>query len=334
MVRSGMEMEKNDMSDGMKTEHIDACPECGTDDIKRDERNELVCQCCGLVVQESTMDRSPKAVYSFEETSTKTQSGPKMTVMLHDKGLSTKISEGNKDSNGGRVSQHKAASLRKMERRMRLSKSKDKRLMKGLKFIKEIASKHDLPTSVEERAAHLFRKLSERSFFKGRSCRTVSVALLYLACKEQNIPRVLDEFSEHTDIPTTRLFDVYKKIKNNLGVGLKPTQPEEFVNKFCTELGFNNGSRKVAKSVIDLAKKENLVSGKSPTGIAGGAVYLVKVELMGDNSATTQSEISDIAQVTEVTIRTRYKELKELVNGNPSYKSEIERTLKENSSPN
>jgi transcription initiation factor TFIIB len=49
-----------------------------------------------------------------------------------------------------------------------------------------------------------------------------------------------------------------------------------------------------------------LTSGRGPTGIAAAATYIASV-LAGEKR--TQREIAEIANVTEVTIRNRYKEL-------------------------
>ena len=51
-----------------------------------------------------------------------------------------------------------------------------------------------------------------------------------------------------------------------------------------------------------------LTSGRGPTGIAAAATYIATVLT---NERKTQREIAEIANVTEVTIRNRYKELLE-----------------------
>ncbi len=62
----------------------------------------------------------------------------------------------------------------------------------------------------------------------------------------------------------------------------------------------------IAHKTISVAKENKLTSGRGPTGIAAAASYIASV-LTGERK--TQREIAEIAQVTEVTIRNRYKEL-------------------------
>ena len=60
------------------------------------------------------------------------------------------------------------------------------------------------------------------------------------------------------------------------------------------------------KELEEAKNKHGLITGKDPKGIAASAIYIASI--MTDNHAT-QREIASAAEVTEVTIRNRYKEL-------------------------
>ena len=60
--------------------------------------------------------------------------------------------------------------------------------------------------------------------------------------------------------------------------------------------------------ILEIAKEMKLTSGGGPTGIAAAATYIATVLT---SERKTQREIAEIANVTEVTIRNRYKELLE-----------------------
>jgi transcription initiation factor TFIIB len=62
----------------------------------------------------------------------------------------------------------------------------------------------------------------------------------------------------------------------------------------------------IAYKTLIVAKQLRLTSGRGPAGVAAAASYIASV-LTGERK--TQREIAEIAQVTEVTIRNRYKEL-------------------------
>ena len=56
---------------------------------------------------------------------------------------------------------------------------------------------------------------------------------------------------------------------------------------------------------------KGLASGRGPTGVAAAAVYIAGL-LKGERR--TQKEVADVVGVTEVTIRNRYRELKNKLN--------------------
>jgi transcription initiation factor TFIIIB Brf1 subunit/transcription initiation factor TFIIB len=63
------------------------------------------------------------------------------------------------------------------------------------------------------------------------------------------------------------------------------------------------------KEAVDILKKaeiSELTSGRGPAGIAAAALYVAA--LLNDEKKT-QREVADVAGITEVTIRNRYKEL-------------------------
>jgi transcription initiation factor TFIIB len=54
------------------------------------------------------------------------------------------------------------------------------------------------------------------------------------------------------------------------------------------------------------ARTEGITSGKDPTCIAAAALYIASIM---EGERRTQREIGEVAGVTEVTVRNRYKEL-------------------------
>ena len=60
-----------------------------------------------------------------------------------------------------------------------------------------------------------------------------------------------------------------------------------------------------------MARDVELTSGRGPTGIAAAALYVASL-IHGEKR--TQREVADVAGVTEVTIRNRYKELIQRLN--------------------
>jgi len=93
-----------------------------------------------------------------------------------------------------------------------------------------------------------------------------------------------------------------------LKLKLMPTRPEDYISRFCSELKLGGEVQAKAMEILADAAKKELTSGRGPTGVAGAAIYISSILC---NSRRTQREVADVAGVTEVTIRNRYKELTE-----------------------
>ena len=75
---------------------------------------------------------------------------------------------------------------------------------------------------------------------------------------------------------------------------------------FCSGLDLDAEVQAKAYELISAAQEKELTSGRGPTGIAASIIYIASV-LCGKRR--TQREVAEVAGVTEVTIRNRYKEL-------------------------
>ena len=63
--------------------------------------------------------------------------------------------------------------------------------------------------------------------------------------------------------------------------------------------------------ISPLPQTARLTSGRGPAGIAAAGLY---VAALLNNEKKTQREVADVAGITEVTIRNRYKELLDKLN--------------------
>src|SRR5467141_1269760 len=177
-----------------------ACPECRGDHLVRDySRAEIVCEDCGLVLDDMIIDEGPEwRAFDSEQRESRERAGPPSTIMAHDKGLSTSIGWRNKDAYGRQIPHKSRAQiyrLRKWQHRIRTSKSGERSLAQGLTEINTMASKMGLPRHVRESAAVLYRRASTKNLVRGRSIDEVVAATLYASCRQCGVPRTLDEIT-------------------------------------------------------------------------------------------------------------------------------------------
>ena len=294
-------------------DEISKCPECGGYHLTRDyERGELVCQECGLVIDDQIIDQGPEwRSFDVEQNEQRSRTGSPMTYTVHDKGLSTEIGWGNKDSYGRSIPSKNRAQLyrmRKWQHRTRVSNSTERNLSLALTELSILSSKMGLPRTVRETASMIYRKAVDKNLIRGRSVEGVAASSLYAACRQCGIPRTLNEIAKVSRIGKKEIGRTYRFMSRELKLNLMPTSPEDYISRFCSELSLSGKVQIKALELIKQATDIELTSGRGPNGVSAAAIYIASVMC---EERRTQKQIGKVAGVTEVTVRNRYKELTE-----------------------
>jgi transcription initiation factor TFIIB len=163
-----------------------------------------------------------------------------------------------------------------------------------------------LPRNIREAASLIYRKAVEERLIRGRSIEGVAAAALYAACRESKIPRTLDEIADVSRVSKKEIGRSYRFIARELLIHLRPTSPIDYIPRFGSDLKLSGEAQSKAIELLNEAQKKGLTSGRGPTGVAAAAIYIASV-LTGERR--TQRDVADVARVTEVTVRNRYKEL-------------------------
>jgi len=296
-----------------KVDELNRCPECDSSHLVRDyERGELVCEECGLILDEQFIDQGPEwRAFDAEQGEKRARTGAPMTYTIHDKGLSTEIGWKNKDSYGKSIPTRNRAQLyrlRKWQRRIRVSNATERNLAFALSELDRMASGMGLPRNVRETAAMIYRKAVTKNLIRGRSIEGVVAASLYAACRQCNVPRTLDEIASASRVGRKEIGRTYRFMTRELKLKLMPTSPQDYISRFCSELKLSGEVQSKSAEILKMADDKELTSGRGPTGVSAAAIYIASILC---NERRTQREVADIAGVTEVTIRNRYKELTE-----------------------
>jgi transcription initiation factor TFIIB len=288
------------------------CPECGGKVAADTEHGETVCTECGLVVEEDEIDRGPEwRAFDSAEKDQKSRVGAPTTNMMHDKGLSTNIGWQDKDAYGNQLSnrqRRKMQRLRTWNERFRTRDSKERNLKQALGEIERMASALGLPENVRETASVIYRRALSENLLPGRSIEGVATAALYAAARQAGVPRSLDEVERVSRVDKMELTRTYRYIIRELNLEVKPADPESYVPRFISDLELSDEVERRARELIEAARNAGVLSGKSPVGLAAAAVYAAALLC---NQKVTQNEVSEVADISEVTIRNRYKELLE-----------------------
>lgn len=305
------------------------CPECGGFLVRDYRHAEVTCSVCGLVVDESIADLGAET-RSFDSDSwvKKTRTGSPMTYTKPHKGLTTEIDKYDRDIRGGTVSKEarkRMYRMRKWQRRINVSSSVEKDIIPALNEISRELSELGLPISMKEDAAIMYRKICNRGLVRGRSIEAIIAAITYILCRKRSIPRTLGEIADVSGIDPKDVGKTYRYVARHLAVKVPPTTPSDYLPKFACDVGLPNYVVDKAKEIIADAKKMGLTSGRAPAGVAAAVLY-ISADIY--NMQKTQKEIADAANVTEVTVRNRHRELEEKMDIY-RYKQEVLKELKE-----
>lgn len=290
---------------------IQRCPECGSTRLMRDyESAEVVCMECGYVVDMKIADQGPEwRAFDNEQRDKRARAGAPVTFTIHDKGLSTMIDWHDRDFFGKKFDANQRAQmyrLRKWQRRIRVSDAIERNLAFALSEITKIANVLSLPKSIFETSSVIYRKAVKEHLIRGRSIQGISAAAVYIACRQCGLPRTLDEIANAASISKREVGRSYRFLVKELNLSIPPLRASHYISKFSNQLTMQGKVEDIANKILSIASELKLTSGRGPTGIAAAASYIASV-LVGEKR--TQREIAEIAKVTEVTIRNRYKEL-------------------------
>ncbi len=284
---------------------IKRCPECGSTNLYwNKEKGEIICRDCGLVIEEKMMDLGQDWREFEDGDSSKRRAGAPLNSTQYDQGLGTEVGRKSDVNKLKGRERNKYFRLRKWQ--YRISTALERNLKLALAELKRVSSYLKLPQSVEEEAARIYRRAVEKGLVRGRSMESVVAGSLYAACRRDEVPRTLDELSEASGIDKKEIGRTYRFVTRELGIKILPSNPVDYIARFASTLGLSSLSQSKAVEILDMAQKSELTSGRGPTGIAAAALY---VAALMNGEKRTQRDVADVAGVTEVTIRNRYKEL-------------------------
>ena len=293
--------------------YVKKCPECASINlfVNRD-KGEIICKDCGLVVEDKMVEFGQEWRDFDSESggpSGRRRSGAPMTYTQFDQGLGTEVGQKADLFQLGAKDRNKFFRLRKWQ--YRISTAIERNLKLALAELKRVSSFLKLPRSVEEDAAMIYTHAVQRGLVRGRSMESVVAGALYAACRRHEVPRTLDELAEASSIEKKEIGRTYRFVTRELGISILPSNPADYIARFASSLKLSAETQSKAVEILEKAQKAELTSGRGPTGIAAASLY---VSALIHGEKRTQREVADVAGVTEVTIRNRYKELLEKLN--------------------
>ncbi len=285
--------------------------DCGGTKIVTDNgTGEQVCTTCGTVLDTIMFNQGPEwRAFDPQQVDKLTRVGAPLTNLIHDKGLSTTISWKSQDGTGRRLTlaekerQHR---LRKWQRRTTTNDSIQRNLTQALSELNRIADDLKLPQNTRETAAHLYRKAVTQGLIRGRTIQSVVASAVYMACRQCNVIRSLEDVANAATITRKEAARNYRHLYKQLQPDVPQVNKDQLITKYVSGLRVSGVTEQLCRRIMDRAKKQRLTIGRAPEGITAAALYIA---CRLNEEHRTQGQIAKASQITEVTIRNRYKEL-------------------------
>jgi len=277
------------------------CPECGGNIISLIETGDVVCNQCGLVLKEKVISNNGRRAYSKEEKSKRERTGAPISILLPDISLTTTI-----DKNSINNPDLKRAA--KWNTRMTWEK---RNILIATTELKRIGSKLNLPNHVKEEAMRLYKEVFKRKLLRGRSINSMIAACLYFAIRKNKLSRTLQEILDESAENDKDVRRCYRVILRELNLKAPNTDPSSLIPRFIVDLELGHEIENLTKKIVNTFTSNFATSGKDPKGIVAGALYIACKK---KGLEITQQKIADTVGITEVTLRSRYKELKQKLN--------------------
>ena len=285
------------------------CSECGSIDLIRDEqRGELICSKCGIVVESQAFSSAPEwRAYSSEEHVARSRVGSPISPLRAEMGFRVQISNSRRDSTGQYLSpsvQSKFSRLSKMDNMTRSSKIRN--LQFALKELKRIRSQLELSEDIAKAAANYYRMALKKNLIRGRSIDGMVTASLYLACRKKQAPLTLKDITSVASVSPKELGRCVRILLHELNIKSTPSDYNALIHRLGGALKLTMATRKLATDIMLKAREKGITVGKNPMSIAAASLYIAAIKT---GERRTQQEIAKVARTTPVTIRNRFKEL-------------------------
>ena len=298
----------------LKQRSLSRCPRCGKSSMVLDSTSgEQICTHCGYVMKDRIEETGPEWRNFAKEQGEvdRRRTGTPSSLAMHDMGLATMIGKENADAAGRALEstmRNTLERLRTWDRRSQVHTSEDRNLRQAFSELARLGEKLNVGEAITEKAAYIYRKAFDKRLVRGRSITGMITAALYAALRDTETPRTLKDLSLVSGVKKNDLAQSYRLLLKEMDLRMPVRDPAKYVSRIGSKAGASERTQRRALEILRRAQETGSSAGKDPMGLAAAALYVASVM---ENESKTQKDFAQAAGVTEVTIRNRYKGLKE-----------------------
>src|ERR671933_1718822 len=316
--RSGKQIieRKNDISGHSRT----LCSICKRNGkiVTDPESGEIICSNCGMVIMDKAEDigHLERRMFSSKEGGgqldyTRARTGAPTSLARHDMGLYTVIGRDNKDASGQRIDPSISCAMQRLRmwdfRVQQNNTPSDRNLRTAFNLLDTLKDKLGLSDTIVEKIAYIYRKAQERGFVRGRSISAVLAAAVYIAYRDLEVPKTMKDIAAASNVKRKNIARVYRQMILELDYKVPNPDPVKCIAKVANNTNLSEKTKRQAFNIMKEVTENEISAGKDPMGVAATVLYISCIKT-GEN--ISQKDISNAAGITDVTLRNRFKDLK------------------------
>lgn len=194
---------------------------------------------------------------------------------------------------------------------------KEKSLYDEFQHITTLAGNSGLPKIIIDGALLYYKKISQHKTYRGLNRDGIIAASVYISCRINSYPRTSHEIAMMFYLDNASatkgcknainiINELESEMQQNEKTTLCMTKPSSFIPRFCSKLNLSNELGKLCEFIAIRIEKTNMIPENTPNSIAAGILFFV---IYHCNIGITKTEISNVSEVSEVTINKCYKKL-------------------------
>ena len=274
------------------------------------------CKKCGKVI--SNILTTPEWRNYNEKGKSNVRCGMPINILLPQSSVGSTISNNNYSKTMNQIRRYQSYTAMPY---------KERSLYKVFNYITDICKKNNINNKIINDAHSLYSIITKTKISRGKNRDGIIAACVFMSCKECGVPRSSKEIAKIFNIPSTVMTKGCKKFyeimnlnnKNKDRINVKISiNPSDFLERFCDQLELNENDIKKITYICNFIFSNNIISENTPPSIAAGSIfYYIKI----NNLDINKKELSNICNISEVTINKCYKKILNDENLNNQFRS-------------
>src|SRR5690348_8272058 len=255
------------------------CPQCNLNNtiIAEPKSGDVVCSNCGMVIPDNLLEMEPEwQKVAINEAEIKARTGSQSSLASHDMGLSTIIGKEKIDASRKKIEPSVLSSmerLRTWDFRTQVQTSTDKSLRIAFSELDRLKDKLGLSEAIIENAAYIFRKAHQRGKVCGRSIPAVMAAAIYIACRQMEVSRTLDDIATTSNVKRKSIARYQRELVFEFQLEVPEIDSTKCISRVANNANVTEKTKHQAINLMDEIVKHGMSAGKDPMGLAAAVLY-------------------------------------------------------------